>query len=337
MIPAVLADGHRPPVPVDLRRARGQVRADGGRGQHRLSTPRAIRCAQDAGLLGLVGQLRPRGTWEARPGRHQERRPQGFATWVYRALMPTVYDRWDITNARTTGTDDDTVSALAGRASGRGTARRHRRRTNFITLAADGLEQRAFRATVGIWGDWGCSSDKPPDDLIGRIWEPSTPTTATTARQPETAWTFSCSVGVDETTSSGSTAGGSRLVGNPGPNPNSPDAAARAMAAPPRAVAIADQARPGAARAPARGGRPGADGRPSRQPAAHAAGGCDGRGGPAAVRAGASRATAPRGVAGAADQAAGCRATAAGASRRRPAAAGRSGSGCAGAGVAARR
>ena len=56
---------------------------------------------QDASLLRLVGQLRPNGVWSIDDIGIKSAANQAFATWVYQALMPTIYDRYVITNCWT--------------------------------------------------------------------------------------------------------------------------------------------------------------------------------------------------------------------------------------------
>jgi hypothetical protein len=55
---------------------------------------------QNAGLLTLVGQLRQTGTWNMDDVGMKSAANQGFATWVYSTLMPTVFDRYFILGCR---------------------------------------------------------------------------------------------------------------------------------------------------------------------------------------------------------------------------------------------
>ena len=193
----------------------------------------------DAGLLGLVAQLRSRGTWNVDLVGMKSTGRQGFATWVYRALMPTVYDRWNITNCRDHwNDDDDNVGSLGKSLCGQLGAQLGviGGGQSFITLSSRMDWSNGVPChRVGIWGDWGCDWT-PPNDLIGRIWAQPSDDCIYQPGMPETAWTFSCSVGVDETTSVGAnTWGFPSWSGNPEPNPNSPDAAQQAIAAQVRA------------------------------------------------------------------------------------------------------
>jgi hypothetical protein len=85
---------------------------------------------QDAALLGLVGEQRSRGTWALDTIGIKSAANPGFATWVYRALMPTGHDRYHIRDCRDglTGRYDQCVGPSAGNGViGGGTQ-------NFITL-----------------------------------------------------------------------------------------------------------------------------------------------------------------------------------------------------------
>jgi hypothetical protein len=55
---------------------------------------------QNAGLLSLVGQLRQSGAWNMDAVGMKSAANQGFALWVYKTLMPTVYDRYRIEGCR---------------------------------------------------------------------------------------------------------------------------------------------------------------------------------------------------------------------------------------------
>ena len=163
---------------------------------------------------------------------------QGFATWVYRALMPTVYDRWNITNCRDHwNDDDDNVGSLGKSLCGQLGAQLGviGGGQSFITLSSR-IRANVFRATGLGSGAIGAAYSDPANDLIGRIWAQPSDDCIYQPGMPETAWTFSCSGGVDETTSVGAnTWGFPSWSGNPEPNPNSPDAAQQAIAAQVRA------------------------------------------------------------------------------------------------------
>jgi hypothetical protein len=53
---------------------------------------------QDAGLLGLVSQLVSSGTWQFDTYGMQSAGSQGFAYWLYQSLLPTISDRYKVTN-----------------------------------------------------------------------------------------------------------------------------------------------------------------------------------------------------------------------------------------------
>jgi hypothetical protein len=198
---------------------------------------------QDAGLLGLVGQLRSRGTWTLDKVGLQSAGNQGFAIWAYKALMPTIYDRYQITNCRD-GFDDPTFgkSHCAGASAGVGVVGGGQ---NFTTIAAPLNVQTDTShwvpcRNVGV-ADWDCSWDLPPSDLMNRIWGPvSTDCTYQPGSAQSGAWTFGCPAGVDVNTSIGdNTWGFDTHSGDPDPTVNATAAAAAAAAQRPRQAPIA--------------------------------------------------------------------------------------------------
>jgi FG-GAP-like repeat len=158
---------------------------------------------QDAGLLGLVGQLRSRGTWALDAIGIASAANQGFATWVYRALMPTIYDRWQVTNCFAS---PKSTHYCVG-ASGTGVIGNS---NNFTTIGlpptTDSFGLDATPCTYQVTtGDYDCryDSNSPPADLMSRIWGPVAPTCLYQPGNAQTAWTFGCSAGVDVNTSIG--------------------------------------------------------------------------------------------------------------------------------------
>jgi FG-GAP-like repeat len=158
---------------------------------------------QDAGLLGLVGQLRSRGTWALDTIGIASAAEQGFATWVYRALMPTIYDRWQVTNCFAT---PKSTHYCVG-ASGTGVIGNSH---NFTTIGLPPTTSSlGLPATPCIYhattGDYLCRYDQnsPPADLMNRIWGPVSPPCNYKPKTSGTAWTFGCSAGVDVNTSIG--------------------------------------------------------------------------------------------------------------------------------------
>jgi hypothetical protein len=157
---------------------------------------------QDAGLLGLVGQLRSRGTWALDTIGIASAANQGFATWVYRALMPTIYDRWQVTNCFA----NSKVRYCVG-ASGTGVIGNSH---NFTTIGLPPTTSPfgtpatpcIYQVTTGHY-DCHYESNSPPADLMNRIWGPVAPTCNYQPGNAQTAWTFGCSAGVDVNTSIG--------------------------------------------------------------------------------------------------------------------------------------
>jgi hypothetical protein len=158
---------------------------------------------QDAGLLGLVGQLRSRGTWALDTIGMASAANQGFATWVYRALMPTIYDRWQVTNCFATS---PTSTHYCVGASGTGVIGNSH---NFTTIGLPPTTSSlGLPATPCIYhantGSYLCRYDQnsPPADLMNRIWGNVSPQ-CNYKFTSGTAWTFGCSAGVDVNTSVG--------------------------------------------------------------------------------------------------------------------------------------
>ena len=91
---------------------------------------------QDAGLLGLVGQLRARGTWTFDMIGMASAANQAFAQSVYQALMPTLYERYTITgcvNGWLTAYPND--SPCTAPAAGPGVLRGRNVGQDFTTIA----------------------------------------------------------------------------------------------------------------------------------------------------------------------------------------------------------
>lgn len=55
---------------------------------------------QDYGLLRVVGEMYARGTWQLDKNGLESAANQAFATWVYRTLLPDVFERYQISGCR---------------------------------------------------------------------------------------------------------------------------------------------------------------------------------------------------------------------------------------------
>ena len=176
---------------------------------------------QDSGLLSLVGQLRARGTWSPDTTGIESAADQGFASWIYQELVPTLYNRYTITNCRD-GFDDypSHTSHCSGPAAGTGVVGGG---GNFTTIATPlntngDTDGWVPCHNVGI-SNWTCAWTLPPDDLLTRIWGPVQPKCQYKPGTAATAWTFgTCSAGVDVNSSIGdNTWGFATHAGNPDP------------------------------------------------------------------------------------------------------------------------
>ncbi len=207
---------------------------------------------QDAGLLELVGELYSRGTWALDTIGIGSAANQAFASWAYSALVPTVYDRYHITNCSNGfdyGNGQCTAPTGLGVVGGGQDftmiGPRHQ-------LDQYGAEQVPCMAEQDYSGtDDVCTWNTPPADLMNRIWGPVSPGCSYVPGQSDTVWTFGCSAGVDPATSIGDNSWGfPSYAGDPDPY-NAPGGFSSSAAA----------ARPGAAArvrrlAPIRLGRP---------------------------------------------------------------------------------
>ena len=180
---------------------------------------------QDASLLSLVADLRSSGTWgldKLDPIGLESAANQGFSTWIYKTLVPTLYDRYHIKNCSTTSNSNWTTTC-SGPAAGTGVIGGG---SSFISLAQvyDENDDPAYNQALNANGVpcnlttselsfpgitpnspptevteylTGCTFTPPPADLLQRIWGPMSSTCRYTPGQSVTQWTWGCSVGAD--------------------------------------------------------------------------------------------------------------------------------------------
>ena len=212
---------------------------------------------QDEGLMELVGELRTRGTWNMDTIGIGSAANQGFAAWVYSTLMPTIYERYSITNCRDQfagdGTDCIAPTGLGVVGDNQNFAvigQRHQ-------LDVFRNEQVPCLTQINDTGDGPdkfitCTWTKPPDDLLNRIWAPVDPSCSYVPGQSSTVWTFSCSAGVDPVKSIGDNSWGfPSYAGNPDPYnaPGGFSSSASAAQADPRVPIVLGRPRQGHRRA----------------------------------------------------------------------------------------
>ena len=164
---------------------------------------------QDSSLLGLVSTLRTTGPWATNNLDMiglQSAANQAFAIWVYQALMPTIYDRYDITqcavygNALCYGPSAGTLGVIGG-----ATSTNNEVPFNFIALGP----QRDLGGGVPCKNDEqdevpDCTYTTPPATLMTSVWGTPSDQCSYVPGKSATAWTFGdCNAGVDPQSSIG--------------------------------------------------------------------------------------------------------------------------------------
>ncbi len=163
---------------------------------------------QDAGLIQLVSQLREDGPWATTnldTVGMQSAANQAFAIWVYKALVPTVYDRYDITvcaeygNALCYGPAAGTPGIVGGE-----TDPNVQDAFDFIGIGP----QRDLDGGTPCKNDEqdvvpDCTYTEPPTALGNAVWGAPDAACAYVPGKVSTAWTFGCNAGVGEASSIG--------------------------------------------------------------------------------------------------------------------------------------
>ncbi len=167
---------------------------------------------QDASLLNLVGQLRASGPWATNNLDTiglESAANQGFAIWVYQALMPTVYDRYDIqgcrnyTNYHPAGSDDsDLIWELDCTSAPDAAGVQYGDSQTFISIGQQ-LAGSGGYPCFNVYAKWVCAYDRVPSNA-NMVWGALSDNCSYQPGHSETAWTFGeCSAGVDVRTSVG--------------------------------------------------------------------------------------------------------------------------------------
>ncbi len=151
---------------------------------------------QSYGMLRLVSQLRAgNGAWSNPDAVGMGSvNAQSFALWVYKQLLPTMYNRYVVSNCRTKfNRFDDCFPAgqTLGVVDG-GTA-------NFTALAPPGY--RCWQETFGVYCDYTKLSF--PNDLAGKLFGDLSSTCNYQPGNANTAWTYACNLGVNPESSVG--------------------------------------------------------------------------------------------------------------------------------------
>ena len=153
---------------------------------------------QDQALLTLVGQLRARGTWVPNADGIRAAGRQGFALWLYKTLLPTIWGRYVISSCQ-----DDPPDNLrcAGPPAGnwmQGSG------VNFTAIGPLPTTSNGLPATpcleiiVFRHHEWRCGYTAPNADVATILWGQLSQDCAYDGQNPRTIWHFDgCSLGVD--------------------------------------------------------------------------------------------------------------------------------------------
>jgi Domain of unknown function DUF11 len=149
----------------------------------------------DLGLLTLVGQLRHLGTWKLDAIGMESAGREGFALWVYKALLPLIWARYNITRCVTPNTFNVCNAPPAG--------------PWVIPQPNNGFEsigpppgsnppcskqQTGFHPVT--W-QTTCNFAAPPANIANILWGQLSPSCAYQPGNANTAWTYGCGLGVD--------------------------------------------------------------------------------------------------------------------------------------------
>ena len=148
---------------------------------------------QDEQLLELVGQLRDRGTWQLDPAGMESAGQQGFALWVYKTLLPTLYSRYGISGCGGLGC----TGPAAGTPGVVGSPP-----ANFNAVGPSptkgGLGADAtpcFSDPEG--GGFVCNFVALPSSFGTTVWGAQSAQCTYDGKTAGVAWTFGCNLGVD--------------------------------------------------------------------------------------------------------------------------------------------
>ena len=145
----------------------------------------------DQGLLGLVGQLRSTGTWKPDLDGMQSASREAFALETYQALLPTMYNRYVVTNCTDvfylSGDETDCTLPSGRFVTGGGT-----NRTWLGPPAAD----PCFSTNTVTDCEYQQNPGTMPDGIANVVWGAVSPTCNYKPPNKNTLWTYGCSLGV---------------------------------------------------------------------------------------------------------------------------------------------
>ena len=165
----------------------------------------------DGGLLNLVGQLHQRGTWNLDiPGMLSASR-QGFVLNVYQTLLPTLYQRYAVTNCQPTqgGGGGGTVLSCALPTGDYVVTGNNGLSGTWLAPPADptavcgetGAIDPYTGQSAGIDCDYADDLTPIPDAISDIVWGKISDTCDYQPGNTNTLWKFGCSLGVPKATS----------------------------------------------------------------------------------------------------------------------------------------
>jgi hypothetical protein len=161
----------------------------------------------DAGLAALVGQLRARGTWSLDTTAMTGAANQGFAAWVYAALMPTIYARYDINGCRDYGVGFVPAGGINSGysldcVSAPNQVGVHYQDSQTFIGTGEAFSQDNYPC-YRVYDKLACAYDRTPDiGLSTKVWGPLADGCTNKPNTPSQQWMFSkCNVAVDLRTS----------------------------------------------------------------------------------------------------------------------------------------
>jgi hypothetical protein len=158
-----------------------------------------LQVRRDGALLDLVSLLRSNETWMLDEAGMESAANQAFSLWVYKALIPTIYDRYKVTNCWDGGGGPNMYCsgvppsvAAFGNPNDLDTAGGMK---NFVYPGAQfNDEVTPCKKTFGDART--CIYYGLPNDILGKVWVPPTGCIYVPG-DPGTSWKFTCPIGDD--------------------------------------------------------------------------------------------------------------------------------------------
>ena len=153
----------------------------------------------DLGLLELVGQMRQQGPLKLDATGLVSAGNEGFVQWVYQTLLPTMWDRYVITNCHTNYVTNTLCSPPPAGPWLVGTDLTK----SFVAIGPSLATNNPCHTSGGngVPPTDNCDFSAPDGTLAGIVWGPLSPACAYVAGKSTTAWTFGCNLGINPATS----------------------------------------------------------------------------------------------------------------------------------------